>query len=67
MIVTRLAIAVGVVFFGFLCYLAIRGFTALTVVLVTVIVLFAFVGAGNLLSGRRSGGGGRGTGPGGPR
>ena len=64
MIVTRLAIAVGVLFLGFLFWLVLRGFTTLGIVLVTFFVLFVFVAGGSLLGGRGSGRTGRGGGPG---
>jgi hypothetical protein len=63
-IVTRLTIAVGVVFLAFLFWLVLRGFTTLGIVLVTFFVLFAFVAGGSLLGGRGSGRSGRGGGPG---
>jgi hypothetical protein len=51
-IVTRLAVAVCVLVFGFLCYLAVRGSAAATGLVVTVAALVVLVGGGNWLGGR---------------
>jgi hypothetical protein len=56
MIVTRLALVVGLLFLGFLCYLAAAGSAAAQGLLITGVALLVLVGGGNWLSGRRSGG-----------
>lgn len=56
----RVAIAVGLMVLGLLCFLAAIGFTALVAPLVTVAVLVAMVAGGNWL---RGGGHGSGSGP----
>lgn|GEM_PF-1848057 len=52
MIVTRLAVALGVVVFGFLCYLAFAGSAPATGLVVTAVALVVLVGGGNWLGGR---------------
>jgi len=55
MIVTRLALVVGLLFLGLLCYLAVVGSAAARGLLITGVALVVLVGGGNWLSGRRSG------------
>ena len=52
MIVSKLAIAAGVVVLGVLCWLAATGLTPVAVILVTGGALVVLVGGGNWLSGR---------------
>ncbi len=54
MIVTRLAIGVGVVLFGGLCWLAIDGVGLAAELLITAVALVVLVGGGNWLAGRGS-------------
>jgi hypothetical protein len=56
---TRLAVVLGVLLLGALCFLAAIGFTPLVAPLVTVVLLVVLVGGGNLLSGRSQHGGRR--------
>lgn len=49
---TRIAAFLGLVLFGFGCYLALRGLSVATEVVITVVVLVGMVAGGNLLSGR---------------
>jgi hypothetical protein len=58
-IFTRIAWLLGVAFFGFLCWLALIGFTPAIALVVTAVILFALVGGGNALRGRSSYGGAR--------
>jgi hypothetical protein len=62
-IVTKFAIAAGVVVLGVLIWLAAAGVSALTPVLVTGAALVLLVGGGNYLSGRSPHGPARGGGP----
>jgi hypothetical protein len=57
-IVTRITILVGIVLFGFFCWLAVAGFTALGIVLITATVLGVMIGGGHYLSGPSPHGGG---------
>ncbi len=54
MIVTRLAVVIGLLFLGLLCYLSVAGSAAATGLLVTAVTLVVLVGGGNWLSDRRS-------------
>ncbi|MGC8471333.1 MAG: hypothetical protein ACP5PM_03440 [Acidimicrobiales bacterium] len=48
---TKIAIAIGVVLFGFVCWLAVSGVGAAREGLVSLVALVALVAGGNLLSG----------------
>lgn len=54
MIVTKLAIGVGVVLVGVLCWLAIAGVAIAAELVITAVALVVLVGGGNWLGGRRS-------------
>ena len=49
---TRIAVWIGVVLFGLMCFLAAIGFTAMIGPLVTVALLVLLIGGGNLMRGR---------------
>ncbi|HVX20155.1 MAG TPA: hypothetical protein VHB02_02280 [Acidimicrobiales bacterium] len=59
MIVTKLAVALGVVAFGLLCWMAVAGVTFAAVLIITVGALVVLVGGGNWIGGRSSAGRGR--------
>lgn len=54
MIVTKLAIVVGVLLVALLCWLAVAGVAIATELVITVGALVVLVGGGNWLSGRSS-------------
>lgn len=54
MIVTKLAIVVGILLFALLCWLAVDGMAIATELVITVGALVVLVGGGNWLSGRSS-------------
>jgi hypothetical protein len=58
-IVTRMALVLGIGLFGFLCWLATLGFTPAVALVVTTAVLFVLVAGGNALRGRSGSGGTR--------
>jgi hypothetical protein len=49
---TRIAVWAGIVLFGFMCFLAAIGFTAMIAPLVTVGLLVLLIGGGNAMRGR---------------
>lgn len=55
MIVTKLAVVAGIGLLGVFCWLAVAGFTALGIVLITATVLLVMVAGGNWLSARSGG------------
>ncbi len=54
MSVTKLAIGLGVAFFGLLCWMAVDGITAAAVTVITLGALVVLVGGGNWIGGRSS-------------
>jgi hypothetical protein len=52
--VTKLVIALGVIFFGLLCWMAVDGITAAAVTVITLGALVVLVGGGNWIGGRSS-------------
>ena len=66
MSVTKLVIALGVIFFGLLCWMAVDGITAAAVTVITLGALVVLVGGGNWIGGRSSPHGPRSAGSGPP-
>ena len=64
--VTKLAIGLGVAFFGLLCWMAVDGITAAAVTVITLGALVVLVGGGNWIGGRSSPHGPRSAGSGPP-
>jgi hypothetical protein len=54
-IVTKLAVAAGILLFALLCWLAVDGMAIAAELVITVGALVVLVGGGNWLSGRSSG------------